>query len=154
MPKKFEHLLVEMLKTRIVERIGDGFNVIIKPEDNNYGIPQGGIISPLLMNWTLDGIEEVCIDNARVISPTGTKKIVTYLDPDKVRYYDDNGIPYKNKSSLAINLKRNTHFLRYADDFVVVTSSEEAINNIKSAINRFLDERGLHLSEEKTKIVK
>jgi RNA-directed DNA polymerase len=55
---------------------------------------------------------------------------------------------------LKINLKRNTHFIRYADDFIVVTSSEEAINNVKTAINEFLFSRGLALSEEKTKIIK
>src|SRR5215813_9930691 len=130
MPNKFEHLLIEMLKTRIVEQIGTEFNIITKPEDNNYGIPQGGIISPLLMNWTLDGIEEICIDNAYITKPSG-KRVVSYIDPNKKKYYDENDIFYKNESDLKINLKRNTHFLRYADDFVVVTSSEEAINNIK-----------------------
>jgi retron-type reverse transcriptase len=153
MPKKFEHLLVEMLKTRIVERTNTGFNIITKPEENNYGIPEGGIISPILMNWTLDGIEEVCLRNACVSYPSG-QNITSYLDSDKLNYYDVNKIPYKNIANLKINLKRNTHFLRYADDFLVVTSSEEAINNIKLAINKFLVDRGLELSKEKTKIIR
>lgn len=29
------------------------------PKDNNKGVPQGGIISPLLINWTLDGLSHV-----------------------------------------------------------------------------------------------
>lgn len=153
MPKNYENLLVAILKTRVVERSLSGLEEIIKPENNNYGIPQGGIISPMLMNWALDGMEDVCIDNAYFVNANGAK-IITYVDPDKVEFYDRNNLFYKRKSDLSVNLKRNTHFIRYADDFLVITSSEEAIGHIKTAINEYLKHRGLILSEEKTKKIK
>jgi len=51
---------------------------------------------------------------------------------------------------------RNPHkinFIRYADDFVVTCSNSEYLEyEIKPLISKFLDERGLELSKEKTKI--
>ena len=45
------------------------------------------------------------------------------------------------------------NYIRYADDFVITGSSKELLENkIKPAIIAFLKERGLSLSEEKTKI--
>lgn len=83
--------------------------------DTESGTPQGGIISPTLMNLTLDGMEQLI--------KSMTKQ------SDKV------------------------HFIRYADDFVITGSSYEFLRNkIKPAIQVFLAERGLSLSEEKTKI--
>jgi RNA-directed DNA polymerase len=46
-----------------------------------------------------------------------------------------------------------THLVRYADDFIVTGSSKGLLENkIKPAIENFLKERGLALSQEKTKI--
>lgn len=61
MPLGYEHLLNRLLKTEIQEldestsfnRYTDGpakYKTIIHPTENNEGVPQGGIISPLLMN--------------------------------------------------------------------------------------------------------
>jgi RNA-directed DNA polymerase len=51
--------------------------------------------------------------------------------------------------------RRKVNFIRYADDFIVTADSRELIGeNIIPAINRFLAERGLKLSEEKTRIVR
>ena len=45
------------------------------------------------------------------------------------------------------------HFVRYADDFIVTGATEEVLMNIvKPVIVNFLSERGLTLSETKTKI--
>jgi RNA-directed DNA polymerase len=45
------------------------------------------------------------------------------------------------------------NFVRYADDFIVTGSTKEVLENkIKFAIEAFLKERGLELSQEKTKI--
>jgi RNA-directed DNA polymerase len=90
------------------------------------GTPQGGIISPTLANMTLDGLEAV-IDNAFgiTIRSDGCRK--------------DN--PHK------------IHLIRYADDFVVTATDKETLENkIKPIIEHFLEERGLQLSQEKTKI--
>lgn len=81
------------------------------------GTPQGGIISPTLMNLTLDGLEKLL------------KKHFT---------------KYKAKS---------VNFIRYADDFIVTARSREIIEKeILPIIRQFLLERGLSLSDEKTKI--
>jgi len=56
---------------------------------------------------------------------------------------------YSNKKTP--NPKVN--FIRYADDFIVTGNSKELLENeVKPIIKNFLEERGLALSEEKTKI--
>src|ERR1044071_5200486 len=45
------------------------------------------------------------------------------------------------------------HVIRYADDFVVVAETKEILEQtVKPAIQKFMAERGLRLSEEKTVI--
>jgi RNA-directed DNA polymerase len=79
------------------------------------GTPQGGIVSPVLCNMTLDGIARMLQENFK---------------------------QYKG-----------IHFIRYADDFIVTGYSKEILENrIKPAITAFLKERGLELSQEKTKV--
>jgi len=79
------------------------------------GTPQGGIISPVLCNMTLDGIAHMLQEN--------------------------------------FNQYKGIHFIRYADDFIVTGYSKEILENrIKPAITVFLKQRGLELSQEKTKV--
>jgi RNA-directed DNA polymerase len=49
---------------------------------------------------------------------------------------------------------KKVNFVRYADDWVVTAVSKEVAEEVKSCISEFLAERGLTLSEEKTKIVR
>lgn len=86
------------------------------------GTPQGGIISPTLANITLNGMEKLL----REKYPKGNVK--------------------KGQSSPKVNL------VRYADDFVVTGATKEILEEIKALLKDFLAERGLELSEEKTKI--
>ena len=86
------------------------------------GTPQGGIISPILANMTLDGIERIIAD----------------------KYYS--GRRWKSRNPKKVN------FLRYADDFIVTADSEETAKEIRELIEVFLKERGLELSIEKTLI--
>lgn len=44
------------------------------------------------------------------------------------------------------------HLVRYADDFIITGRTKEALEEIKPLVEEFLQERGLTLSEEKTKI--
>lgn len=91
------------------------------------GTPQGGIISPTLANMTLDGLE-------RIIDLAG-------------------GVTKYTKTGEKKDNKYQVHFVRYADDFIVTCNSRELLEKqVKSAIAEFLRERGLTLSEEKTKI--
>lgn len=87
------------------------------------GTPQGGIISPTLANTTLDGLQTMLAEKYH-------KKFVNR----KTTYYP------------------KVHLVRYADDFIITGRSKEALEEIKPLVVDFLKERGLTLSEEKTKI--
>lgn len=85
------------------------------------GTPQGGIISPTLANLTLDGLEHLLKQAFR------NKKVGGKMHNPKV------------------------NFVRYADDFIITGSSKELLENeVKPLVERFLLERGLQLSPEKT----
>ncbi len=86
------------------------------------GTPQGGSISPTLMNMTLDGLEKL------LKAKFPMRKTVS----GKTIYYQVN-------------------FVRYADDFIVTGKDPELLRDeIIPLIRGFLAERGLQLSEEKT----
>jgi len=88
------------------------------------GTPQGGIISPALANWTLNGLET---------------ELTEHL-----------GAKYgKSKTG-----RLKVGVVRYADDFVVTGISQELLETeIRPWIEAFLAKRGLRLSEAKTRIV-
>lgn len=88
--------------------------------NTDAGTPQGGIISPLLANIALHGMEKVL------------------------------GIKYKRSTGANIGKRA---VIRYADDFVVFCESREDAQLVISTLTGWLSERGLKLSEEKTKIV-
>lgn len=52
------------------------------------------------------------------------------------------------------NRTTKVHLIRYADDFVITGSSPEVLEQAKALIVGFLSERGLSLSDEKTRIVR
>ena len=96
-------------------------SVLSETED---GTPQGGIISPVLANITLDGLEKIL---RKKYPPTGIR-----------------ALKGKNKQG---------NLVRYADDFIITGLSKEVLEMaVKPLIVEFLQERGLELSEEKTKI--
>ena len=89
------------------------------------GTPQGGIISPTLANMTLDGMENLI----------------------KQKYWSN------TKGTISVkNNEKKVHLIKYADDFIVTASDRETLKDIKDMLKMFLDERGLILSEEKTKL--
>lgn len=54
-----------------------------------------------------------------------------------------------------VNIRNNhykVHLIKYADDFVVTASNRETLEEIKEMVKIFLLERGLTLSDEKTRI--
>ena len=88
------------------------------------GTPQGGIISPLLANLTLDGLE------------TGLKRFL------------------QNQLGIAGAKRAKVNLVRYADDFVVTGDSKELLEAVvKPWVEAFLRERGLQLHTGKTRIV-
>lgn len=88
------------------------------------GTPQGGIISPTLANMVLDGLE-------------------THL-AEAIR---------KRKSNGRVIHHPKVNLVRYADDFIVTGDSPETLARVKQVVTAFLQERGLALSEEKTRVV-
>ena len=86
------------------------------------GTPQGGIISPVLANMTLDGLQNAI----------------------------NKALNIKTGKGNAQN-KHKVHLVRYADDFIVTADQPEVLNDtVKPLIEKFLAERGLMLSQEKT----
>lgn len=87
------------------------------------GTPQGGIISPVLANLALDGLE---------------------------RQIREKHAPIRRKGkwdSPCVN------FIRYADDFVITGRTKELLEEeVKPLVVQFLRDRGLELSPEKTVI--
>lgn len=85
------------------------------------GTPQGGVISPLLANIALHGMEEAL--GIKTVSTTGHN-------------YGN------NKYAL----------VRYADDFIVLSNSEQNCLEAKSILETWLKERGLEFAPDKIKI--
>ncbi|MFO7820157.1 MAG: group II intron reverse transcriptase/maturase [Halanaerobacter sp.] len=90
------------------------------------GTPQGGIISPILANLTLDGLEMLL----------------------KREYWSNERGTINRK----YNRKNKINLVRYADDFVVTATNKEVLEEIKELVESFLKKRGLELSREKTRI--
>jgi RNA-directed DNA polymerase len=86
------------------------------------GTPQGGIISPLLANIALHGMEEEL----------------------GVRYYLD-----RENHKLARN---SVGLVKYADDFVIVCKTKEEAISMYDRLTPYLNRRGLTLAEDKTKV--
>ena len=125
----FDHISHEWLldNVRIDKRIlkkwlksGVVFNKLLQP--TLKGTPQGGIISPILANATLDGMERMLKERYKV----------SYID----------GRLYHPK----------VNCVRYADDFIVTADKRETLEEKKCMLIEFLGKRGLTLSQEKTLI--
>ena len=86
------------------------------------GTPQGGVISPLLANIALHGMEEEI--NKVADSLPGNKK--------------------KNRYALSL--------IRYADDFIIIHPNFDVVNECKDRIIEWLKEMGLELKPSKTRI--
>jgi RNA-directed DNA polymerase len=88
------------------------------------GTPQGGIISPLLLNVALHGLEEAA------------------------------GFRYSTAPSSQGKTQRDSPVtVAYADDFVVCCHSRQQAESIRARLAGWLAERGLSLNEDKTRIV-
>lgn len=154
-PCKYNFLLEQILKTDVIEKD----KVVLAKENNNYSIPQSGIISPLLINWTLDGLEELIYNTVAEVKSQGEKGLITYYDEDKYEYYkkkdqdkSKTNLFYKNKAK--VELKTTSWVIRYADDFIIGVKGKIPLDRVKEQLVIFLKERGLSLSKEKIKIIK
>ncbi len=99
------------IKTGIFRCLKSGVN----PGFPKQGTPQGGVVSPLLANIALNGIENI---------PKYKDKWGNTVDP----------------------------IVRYADDMVIILRPEDDAEETLNRISQFLAERGLKVSEKKTKL--
>lgn len=125
-----EFIINELGDFPLVDLIKDCLEAGYLHNDKFYvtesGTPQGGIISPLLANIALHGMENA-------------------LNIKYKRYKKSNGTyTYKNVSKYVV--------VRYADDFVVLCKTKEDAENVVKLLENYLNDRGLTLSPEKTLI--
>ena len=111
--------LSRQIKTWLKAGYMDGKNLFHTEE----GTPQGGVISPLLANIALHGMEE---------------RVKQYAETLK-------GEKTKNRQSLSL--------IRYADDFVIIHEDLNVIKKCKEIITDWLSDMGLELKPSKTKLI-
>jgi RNA-directed DNA polymerase len=111
-------LIRQWLKAGIMEA-GKGF------APTEEGTPQGGVISPLLLNVALHGLEKAA----------------------GVRYY-----PASSHKAGCI-MPGSPMVIRYADDLVALCHNQQQARQVKAVIAEWLTPRGLTFNEEKTRIV-
>jgi RNA-directed DNA polymerase len=88
------------------------------------GTPQGGVISPVLLNVALHGMEKAA------------------------------GVRYRlSVRSDAETVKGCPVLVRYADDYVAMCHSREQAEQVKADLTAWLEPRGLRFNEDKTRIV-
>jgi RNA-directed DNA polymerase len=99
----------------------------------NEGVPQGGILSSVLANFTLNGLEKIVYQSLHSLTKSKNRRI--QIKGTNVAY----------PSYLDI--------VRYADDFVILCRNKFILESLViPEVNKFLKERGLQLSSEKTKL--
>ena len=94
------------------------------------GTPQGGVVSPLLANIALHGIENMLMKYAKTM---------------KFRH------PNGKAASWQAKVKSLT-FVRYADDFVVIHRDLEVVQRCRELISEWLKDIGLEIKPSKTRI--
>lgn len=113
---------VPMDKVILKKWLKAGFMESGRTYPTEAGTPQGGIISPLLANIALDGLG----------------KLLEEKFPMKIS---------SRKPTFKVN------YVRYCDDFIITGRSRELLEKeVRPLVEDFLQQRGLSLSPEKTKI--
>jgi RNA-directed DNA polymerase len=92
------------------------------------GTPQGGVVSPLLANIALNGIEKVH------------------------RHIPTKSLGIRNRKTDPNSRRITEPSIRYADDMIIVLHPNEDAEAILANINEFLAARGMKVSENKTKV--
>lgn len=100
--------------------------------ENDKGTPQGGIISPLLANIALHGMER---DTKQALS----KDLFAYMKKKK------------GKASYMLSAQMLS-VIRYADDFVIIHEDKNILLKAKEYMAQWLKSVGLTLKAEKTRL--
>jgi len=120
---KFSRQIKAWLKSGVIDKITF--------QKTTEGTPQGGVISPLLANIALHGMEEL---------------LKRYIETQKI----------KNKSGRYLakqHLRKTLSIIRYADDFVLIHEELKVIYKCKEIISGWLSHIGLELKPSKTRII-
>ena len=112
-----KRMVAGWLKAGIFQ-VGQGFS------PTEAGAPQGGVISPLLLNIALHGLEEAA------------------------------GVRYRTGSHAGEVAIAGPALTRYADDLVVCCHSRQQAEQVKARLAAWLAPRGLAFNEAKTRIVR
>ena len=115
-----EHIPMDKSVLKQFLKAGFIFERELFPTDE--GTPQGGVISPILANMALDGMQKVLSDR---------------FHTNRLGKVD---LRFKNAHKVSL--------VRYADDFIVTAATKEIAEEAKEIIRDFLQTRGLELSEE------
>ena len=116
----------KQIKAWLNSGIKDGFELFPSTE----GTPQGGVISPLLANIALHGLETVIKD---------------WITTKKFRGHTGYTLSKDSK-------KKSISVIRYADDFVIIHKDPEIIREATEITKTWLAHLGLELKPNKTKI--
>jgi RNA-directed DNA polymerase len=109
-------------------------NVFVNSEAG--GTPQGGVISPLLANIALHGLESYLKDQIE-------KMDLKHTSPKS----------WLRSNSMDRRAKRNSlAVIRYADDFVVLHEFREVVIECRRLASEFLKSIGLELNPSKTRL--
>lgn len=100
-------------------------------EKTERGTPQGGVISPLLSNIALNGLQKQIEDWA-----------------ETQRLLRPNGRPIASKDER----RKSVHYVRYVDDIVIMHRELTIIKSCLKIVEEFLLKRGLKLNYDKTVI--
>jgi len=116
-------------------------------EASYKGIPQGGIISPILMNFTLNGMEKI-IEEAKIEYTNKIKHAIIR------KRKDGNMVSVTMKSKVENKFKDtkiSCELVRYADDYIVICGSPILLDIIKIKMVEFLNVRGLVIHTDKSR---
>lgn len=119
MPTGFEHVLKSWLSSRVL--------INQSLYKNEYGVSQGGIISSLIANFTLNGLEKAALKDVIKSVRVNTPK------------------QGNNTLNLTFGL------VRYADDFVIILNHPRNLELVKENVKMFLKKRGLQINSKKSK---
>lgn len=120
------------LKAGIMEGYANNLKSYEMVTKNEMGTPQGGVISPLLANVALHGLE------------------------DHLKEFCANKVDVKIFNTVQRGAKSRASscgVIRYADDFVIIHENKRVLELCIQECKRWLNAVGLEISEEKSKLV-